>query len=404
MTTQPAGVIATDHTRPLIRLRPGTGRRLKAGHPWAFSNEIAMRPEMRALPPGGLVRLEGDDGVRFGTAFYNPHSLIAARRLDPDPEARIDAAWFGLRFAEAASLRRRFFATPFYRLVHAEADRLPGLIIDLFGSFAVLEANTAGMDLLLPEITAALEALLPLHGLLARNDSPARRLEGLGGESHRLAGSVPDDLTVEEGGVRFPIDPIRGQKTGWFYDQRENRDRIAALARGARVLDLFCHTGGFGLRAAAAGAARVVLVDSSGAALELAENAARRNSLRAEFRRADAFSEMAERASRAEQFDIVICDPPPFIPTRKDEAAGLRGYERMARLAAALVAPAGFLFAASCSHHASPESFAEAVARGLAGAARSGRIAHAGGAGPDHPTHPHLPESAYLKTVLIQLF
>lgn len=397
-------IAAAYETHPLVRIRPGAERRLKTGHPWAFSNEIAMHPELRSLPPGGLIRLEGDDGVRFGTAFYNPRSLIAARRLDADPEARIDRDWFGDRLAEAASLRQHFFTTPFYRLVHAEADRLPGLIVDRFDRFAVVQANAAGMDRLLPEITSALQALLPLQGVLARNDASARRLEGLEEETKLLAGSVPDDLAVEEGGVNFPIDPMRGQKTGWFYDQRENRDRVAALARGARVLDVFCHTGGFGLRAAAQGAARVMLVDSSSAALALAGKTAERNGLRVELQRADAFSAMAELAANGEQFDIVVCDPPPFIPTRKDQASGLRGYERMARLAAALVAPAGFLFAASCSHHASADAFAEAVARGLAKAGRSGRIVHAGGAGPDHPTHPHLPESAYLKTMLIQVF
>lgn len=364
-----------------------------------------MRPELKALAPGALVRLEGDDGVRFGAAFYNPHSLIAARRLDADAMARIDADWLAPRFAEAARLRQRFFSAPFYRLVHAEADRLPGLIVDRYGPFAVLEANSAGMDRILPEITAALVAVLPLQGVFARNDSPARRLEGLITEEVRLLlGSAPDDLAVEEGGMRFPIDPLHGQKTGWFYDQRPSRDRVASLARGARVLDVFCHTGGFGLRAAAAGAARVVLVDSSAAALALAEEAAARNGLSAEVLRADAFSALADLASGGEQFDIVVADPPPFIPTRKDQAAGLRAYARLARLAAALVAPAGFLFVASCSHHASPEAFGEAVAQGLARAGRSGRVVHAGGAGPDHPVHPQLPESAYLKTMLIELF
>ncbi|MGH7122343.1 MAG: class I SAM-dependent rRNA methyltransferase [Acetobacteraceae bacterium] len=391
-------------TRPLVRLRAGAGRRLKAGHPWAFSNEIAMRPEFKALAPGGLVRLEGDDGVSFGTAFYNPHSLIAARRLDADAEAKIDADWFALRLAEAASLRERFFTAPFYRLVHAEADRLPGLIVDRYGGFAVLEANSAGMDRLLPEITAALAAVLPVQDVLARNDSAARRLEGMAEEVRLLRGTIPDDLAVEEGGVRFPIDPVHGQKTGWFYDQRPNRDRVAALARGARVLDVFCHTGGFGLRAAAAGAARVVLVDSSAAALALAEQAAEQSGLHAELLRADAFSALADFAAGGERFDIVVADPPPFIPSRKDQAAGLRAYARLARLAAALVAPAGFLFLASCSHHASPEAFGEAVAEGLARARRGGRIVHAGGAGPDHPVHPALPESAYLKAMLVQLF
>ncbi|MGH7050218.1 MAG: class I SAM-dependent rRNA methyltransferase [Acetobacteraceae bacterium] len=395
---------AAGGTRPLIRLRPGTAHRLKAGHPWAFSNEIAMRPEWRELPAGGLVRLEADDGVRFGVSFYNPRSLIAARRLEADPEATIDAAWLGRRLAEAASLRERFFAAPFYRLAHAEADRLPGLIVDRFGTLAVIQANAAGMDRLEADVVTALQATFAVQGVLARNDSPARRLEGLTEEVRLLAGSLPEDLVVEEGGVGFPIDPGGGQKTGWFYDQRLNRDRLATLAPGARMIDFYCHTGGFGLRAKAAGAERVVLVDRSAPALALAERAARRNGLAAEFRRGDAFQMMAECASRGERFDIVACDPPPFIPSRKDQAAGLRGYERMARLAATLVAPGGFLFAASCSHHASPEAFGEAVARGMTRAGRGGRIVHAGGAGPDHPTHPHLPESAYLKTCLVQIF
>ncbi len=390
--------------RPLIRLRPGADRRLKSGYPWAFSNEIAMSPELREFPAGGLVRLEGDDGVRFGTCFFNPHSLISARQLDHDPTAEINSGWVQLRLAEAASLRARFFATPFHRLVHAEADRLPGLIIDRFGPLAVVQANTAGMDRLLPEITAALEALLPLTAVLARNNSAMRGLEGLPTEVRLLLGALPADLVVEEGGISFPIDPQGGQKTGWFYDQKESRDRIAGLARGARVLDLFCHTGGFGLRAAAAGAERVLLVDSSAAALALAREAAGRNGLAVEFKREDCFAAMADLAASGRKFDIVVADPPPFIPARKDQAAGLRGYGRMARMAAALVAPGGFLFVASCSHHAAPDAFAAAIAHGLARAGRTGRTLHAGGAGPDHPIHPHLPESAYLKTLLIQLF
>ncbi|HWA81281.1 MAG TPA: class I SAM-dependent methyltransferase, partial [Acetobacteraceae bacterium] len=256
--------------RPLLRLRPGADRRLKAGYPWAFSNEIAPRPELRALPPGGLIQLEGDDGTRFGTCFYNPHSLIAARRLDRDPAARIDGAWIRNRLEEAAHLRARFFAGPFYRLAHAEADRLPGLIIDRFGPLTVVQANSAGMDRLLPEITEALQALLPCSSVLARNDSSVRGLEGLPAEVRMLAGTLPADPVVEEGGLVFPIDPQGGQKTGWFHDQRESRDRIASLANGARVLDLFCHTGGFGLRAAASGAREVLMVDSSAPALALA--------------------------------------------------------------------------------------------------------------------------------------
>ncbi len=391
------------NTRPLLRLNKGQERRLKAGHPWAFSNEIAMRPDYRALPPGLPVRLEGDDGWRFGTFMFNPHSLIAARLLDQDPGAAIDAAFVARRVAEAAGLRSRVCDGPYHRLVHAEADRLPGLIVDRYGDVAVVQANTAGMDRLLPDIVAALTSLLPLRAVVARNDSAARGHEGLPETAGMLHG---DDAAAEvvEGGVVFPVDLLSGQKTGFFFDQRPNRDRVAALANGARVLDVFCHTGAFGLRCAAAGASQVTLVDASAPALELARDAAARNGLaRVATRRGDAFEVLAERARAGEVFDIVVCDPPAFAKSKKDQAAGLRGYGRMARLAAALVAPGGFLFVASCSHHAPTDLFALAIAEGLHRARREGRIVFAGGAGPDHPVHPHLPESAYLKAQVLQL-
>jgi 23S rRNA (cytosine1962-C5)-methyltransferase len=209
---------------------------------------------------------------------------------------------------------------------------------------------------------------------------------------------------VLEGGVRFPVDPLAGQKTGWFFDQRPNRDHVAALAEGARVLDVFSHAGGFGLRCAALGACDVTLVDSSAPALAQAEQAAALNGMaeRVHSRRGDAFDAMAALAG--ERFDIVVCDPPAFARSKKDAAAGLRAYGRMARLAAALVAPGGFLFVASCSHHASLDVWAGQIASGLRRARREGRILYTGGAGPDHPVHPQLPESAYLKAQLIQLF
>ena len=390
--------------RPLIRLKPGHERRLKSGSPWAFSNEIEMRPAYRSLPPGAPVRLEGDDGWRFGTFAFNPHSLIAARLLDRDPDAAIDADWVRKRIEQAAALRARVTDSLYHRLVHAEADRLPGLIIDRYNDVFVLQANTAGMDRLTAEIVAGLQALFRPRAIVARNDSPVRALEGLPERVELLHGH---DAEVEavEGGVRFPIDPLSGQKTGFYYDQRPNRDRVTALAAGARVLDVFCHIGAFGLRCAAAGAAHATLVDSSVPALERADIAAARNGLtgRVTTRRGDAFEVMTELAA-GERFGVVICDPPAFVKAKKDQAAGLRAYARMARLAASLVAPDGFLFVASCSHHAPADAFAAAVAEGLHRARREGRIIASGGAGPDHPVHPHLPESAYLKTQLIQLF
>jgi 23S rRNA (cytosine1962-C5)-methyltransferase len=389
--------------RPVLRLNPGQGRRLRDGSPWVFSNEIAMKPEYRQMPPGGLVRLESDNAAPLGTFMFNPHSLIAARLLDRDPAAAIDVDWLRGRLHEAIALRGRICDTAFHRLVHAEADRLPGLVIDRYGDVAVLQANTAGMDRLTPLIVEALTALLPLRAVVARNDSGARRQEGLAENVAMLFGT---DAGVEvlEGGLRFPVDLLSGQKTGWYFDQRPNRDRVSALADGARVLDVFCHVGAFGLRCATAGAREVMLVDSSAPALALAEQAAALNDVaeRVVVRRGDAFDAMTALAG--EQFDIVICDPPAFARTRKDAEAGLRAYGRMARLAAPLVAPGGFLFVASCSHHAPMESWAGQIAFGLQRARREGRILFTGGAGPDHPVHPQLPESAYLKVQLIQVF
>ena len=390
---------------PLIRLKPKQERRLRSGHPWAYSNELATTPDHRAWPPGTLVKLQSAEAWRFGTFMFNPHSLIAARMLDQDSEAEIGAEWVRERLAAAIALRARVVPGTHHRLVHAEADRLPGLVIDRFGDAAVVQANAAGMDRLLPEITAGLLDLLPLRLIVARNDSAARLQEGLPQEVRPLHGDASEaEAWAEEGGLRFPIDPLSGQKTGFFYDQGPNRDRIAALAPGARVLDVFCYTGAFGLRAAAAGAAAVTLVDSSQPALDRAMAAAALNGLvGVSALRGDGFDSMAALASAGERFGIVVCDPPAFAKSHRDQEAGLRAYHRMTRLAASLVLPGGFLFVASCSHHAPLDLFTAQVSAALHKARREGRIIHTGGAGPDHPVHPHLPESAYLKSLLLQL-
>jgi 23S rRNA (cytosine1962-C5)-methyltransferase len=388
----------------MLSLLPGHGRRLRAGAPWVFSNEIAWRPEFRQLQPGTAVRVEGAEGWRYGTFVFNPRSLIAARLLDRDPGAVIDEGWLSARIDAAVRLRQRVCDTPYYRLVHAEADGLPGLIVDRYDDVLVLQANTAGMDRLLSPLVEALVRGMAPRAVVARNDSAARELEGLTPVVAVVHGGDPTAI-VEEAGLRFDIDPLGGQKTGWFFDQRPNRDRVAALAAGARVLDVFCHTGAFGLRCVASGADRVTLVDQSRPALGEAELVAARNGLRprVELRQGDAFDAMAEAGAAGERYDIVICDPPAFAKSRKDQEAGLRAYARMTRLAARLVAPSGFLFVASCSHHAPAELFATRVAEGLAKAGRDGRIVHSGGAGPDHPVHPHLPETAYLQSKLIAL-
>lgn len=389
---------------PLIRLLPGRDRRVKAGHPWAFSNEIAMTPAARALPPGTPVKLEGDDGVRHGVWHFNPHSLIAARLLDRDPAAVPDAAWFAARIAEAVRLRARLGLGNHYRAVHAEADGLPGLIVDRYGDAFALQANTAGMEAATPLIVGALRGLLAPRAIVARNDAAVRSLEGLD-EHTRLLEGQDASARVEEGGLVFAVDLLAGQKTGWFHDQRENRARVAALAGGATILDAFCHTGGFGLIAARSGASSVTLLDRSEPALHLAMATARAHGLadRVTAMRGEAMETMERLADQRRRFDIVVADPPAFARARKDLGVALRGYQRLARLAASLVAPGGFLFIASCSHHVDPPAFADAVAQGLWRARREARLLWSGGAGPDHPVHPMLPESAYLKAQLIAL-
>ncbi len=390
--------------RPLIRLAPGGDRRVKAGHPWAFSNEIVMTATQRALPPGCVVRLEGDDGVRHGAWQFNPHSLIAARRIDANPEAACDAAWYQARIGACLALRERLFDAPFYRLVHAEADGLPGLIIDRYGDAVAMQANTAGMEAATPHIVAALRALFAPRVIVARNDSPIRKLEGLG-EAVTLLHGDDGTATVEESGLRFPVDLLGGQKTGWFFDQRANRALVARLAPGRSMLDAFCHTGGFGLAAAAAGAREVTLLDRSEHALDHAMQAARLAGFadRVTPLKAEALDHLERMTASGRQFEVVVADPPAFAKTRKDQPAALRGYAKLARLAAGLVAPDGILFIASCSHHVAPPDFAEAIAWGVHKARRESRILASVGAGPDHPVHPALPESAYLKGLLLHL-
>ena len=404
-SASPSAPSAAAAARPVVRLLSGHVRRPRRGHPWIYSNEIAMDAAARAIGPGAVVRIADAGGGMLGCATFNPRSLIAARLLSRDAGEAIDAAFLRRRINAAAALRARLFERPHYRLVHAEGDRLPGLVIDRFDDVFVCQANTAGMARLLPAITEALEALFVPRAVVLRADTPVRALEGLDAESRVLAGAIDGPVAVEDGGLRAFADVIEGQKTGWYFDQCANRGFVADLAPGARMLDLYAYAGGFALRAAAAGASEAIAVDRSEPALDLGRRAAAENGLgdRCRFVRAEAFAEMARLASEGERFDIVVADPPSFVKNRRVLKPGLRGYRKLARMAAALVAPGGFLFIASCSHNVAADAFAEAVRQGLHDAERGGRILRASGAGPDHPQHSALPESAYLKALTLQL-
>jgi 23S rRNA (cytosine1962-C5)-methyltransferase len=388
--------------RPIVRLKPHEGRRARAGAPWVFSNEIVMDAGTKSLVPGSVVTLKGDDGQDFGTFYFNSKSLIAARLLDNTAGAPVDREFLTARIARALALREALFERPFYRLVNSEGDGLPGLTIDRFGNSAILQITTAGMENLLEAIVAALEQLLSPEVIVLKNDSPARSLEGLETYVRAIKGEA-GRIVVEENDVRYFADPSSGQKTGWYYDQQENRSFIARLAKGASVLDAYSYAGGFTLAAAKAGAREAVGLDSSASALALAEESAAANRLSAKFVRCDVFEELERLAQAGETFNIVVADPPPFVRARKDLEPGAKAYRKLARLAARVTAPNGFLLLASCSHNISAERFGTECATGIARAERRSSLVRAAGAGPDHPVHSMLPEGAYLKALVYAL-
>ncbi|NOT40286.1 MAG: class I SAM-dependent rRNA methyltransferase [Alphaproteobacteria bacterium] len=390
--------------RPKVRLQPKHDARLRSGVPWAYSNEIAaMSAAVKALKPGTLVDLVDTKDANLGTAYFNPHSLIAARVLSRDAGAKIDAGYFRDRFDRARALRDRLVATPHYRLIHAEADGCPGLVIDRFDDIFVVQSGTAGMDQLEAHWIDALKVEFKPRAIVVKSDSPSRAHEGLKDDVRIAHGDLAAGVHVEEAGIRHTVDPINGQKTGWFFDQRDNRTFLTSLAKGATVLDAFSYLGAFGLGAAKAGAKSVVLMDSSQSALDASAATARAEKLDAEFRRCDVMEELEEIRPAGERFDIVSCDPPPFARSKKDLESGARGYRKLARLAAPLVAPGGFLCLASCSHAIDMARFQTECAVGISRADRTARLIRVAGAAADHPVHPMLPETAYLKSLTYQL-
>jgi 23S rRNA (cytosine1962-C5)-methyltransferase len=364
-----------------------------------------MDAAAKALAPGSVVTLTTAGGDRLGAAFFNPHPLVAARMLSHGSVETIDRAFFVTRLRAALAIRERLYDKPFYRLVHAEADGLPAVIVDRMGDVFVVQLNAAGPDAAADDILGALTEIFAPRAVVLKNDSPARAVEGLALETRVARGALDGPVEIVENGARFLIDPLGGQKTGWFYDQRDSRAFVAQLAKGGRVLDAYCYGGGFGIACAMADAASVTLLDRSEAALDSAISSAALNGVRevCATLHEEVFAALAKLIEAGEKFGVVVVDPPAFAKSRKDVPTALKGYRKLARMAAGLVEPGGILFAASCSHNIGVPEFGEAVARGLADAGRTGRILRAAGAGPDHPIHPMLPESAYLKSLTVAL-
>jgi len=382
---------------PVLRLKRNEDRRLQAGHLWVFSNEVdAQQTPLPKFTPGELVRVLAHNDRALGLAYVNPQSLICARLLGTWKLP--NAAWFAARIRIALRLRERLYAEPYYRVVYGESDALPGLVIDRYGAQCVVQIGTAGMERLKAPIQEAVLQVLECDTLLFKNDGAARELEGLPAYVEAGRGGIDEYGSVVEENLRFALPLAQGQKTGWFFDQAANRRALTKYVRaGARVLDVFSYVGAWGLRAARDGAAEVICVDSSALALELAAQNAERNALKVTMRKGDAFAVLEALAGEGARFDIVIVDPPAFAKRKKDLPKALAAYKRLNQLAMQLLAADGILVSCSCSYHVSAEQLQEAIAKAARGADKHVQLLEMGGQAPDHPVHPAIPETRYLK-------
>jgi 23S rRNA (cytosine1962-C5)-methyltransferase len=389
-----------------LRLKRHEERRLRAGHLWVFSNEVdtAATP-LTAFEPGQPVEIQDAAARPLGTGYVNPQSLICARLVSRHRDEPFSGALIARRIALALALRERLYEEPYYRLVHGEGDGLPGLVVDRYGEVLVVQINTAGMERMRDVVLAALKDQLSPAGALLRNDSPVRTLEGLALYTETVVGEVPERVSVREQGLAFEVALGAGQKTGWFFDQRENRLRLPRFVAERRVLDLFSYVGAWGVRAAACGAAQVLCVDESAPALELAAHNAERNGVgeRVATLRGEAFHALRDLHAAGERFDVVILDPPAFIKRRKDLKSGVAAYRRLNAQAMRLLTRDAVLISCSCSYLLTQQDLLRQI---LAAARREDRelqVLGFGHQGPDHPVHPAIPETAYLKAVFARV-
>lgn len=382
-----------------LRLKKNEDRRLRAGHVWIFSNEvdIAATP-LTAFTPGDPVQIEAANGHVLGTAYVNPHSLIAARLVSRNEKYKLDRSLIVHRLNVALSLRARLYAQPFYRLVFGEADALPGLVVDRYGDVCVAQITTAGMERVKDDIVAALVKVVRPRAILWRNDSGARELEGLPRYIEPAHGEVPEFARIEENGVRFDVPLAAGQKTGWFFDQARNRTRMRAYVTDMRVLDVFSYIGGWGVQAAAAGAREVVCIDSSAQAGAWTARNAELNGVNVAVTTADAFDALRALRAAREKFDVVLVDPPAFIKRKKDARAGIEAYRRINEMALQVTATDGILISSSCSHHLPAETLLTQLLQASRHLDRSLQAIETGAQAPDHPLHPAIPETQYLKS------
>jgi 23S rRNA (cytosine1962-C5)-methyltransferase len=405
MSTSPAVPAISSSELPELRLKPREEKRLAGGHLWVFSNEVdTVRTPLTAFGTGELCRVLSSSDRFLGYAYVNPHALICARILGRDPGFLPGKSLLVHRLQVALALRQKLYAQPFYRLVYGESDGLPGLVLDRFGDVVVGQIGTAGMEALKPAIAAAVAKVIGPQTLIWKNDSGARELEGLPSYVETAFGPAVAEAVVEENGVRFFVPMGQGQKTGWFYDQAANRSALLKYVRGARVLDVFCYLGAWGLAAARAGASEVLCVDSSAPALELLQRSAAANGLgNVRTERADAFEALAALRAAGEKFDVVIIDPPAFIKRRKDAPKGQAAYRKLNQQAMQVLARDGFLVSCSCSHHLAQDDLIVVIQQAARHVDRFAQVVEVGGHAPDHPLHPAIPETRYLKSLFCRI-
>ena len=399
LTSLPSSSRADSGRARELRLKRGEERRLSSGHLWVFSNEIdSDATPLAAFAPGDLAQIKSQRGQFLGHAYVNPHALICARILGRDPAHPVGRELIDARLRAALALRERLYPDPYYRLVFGESDGLPGLVLDRYGDVLVGQIATAGMEALKETVAAAVRELLAPAGLYWKNDSGARQLEHLPQTAEAAFGEIPPEITAIEADLRFAAPLAQGQKTGWFYDQTHNRARLKRyLWPGARVLDVCSYVGAWGITALKAGAATASCIDSSETALDFARRNAQANAVALQTVRADAFDAMKALHERGERFDVVVLDPPAFIKRKKDVPQGQAAYRKLNQLALSLIDAEGLLVSCSCSYHLAPEELVGAIQSAARHSGRFVQILESGGQSPDHPIHPAIPETRYLK-------
>ncbi len=387
---------------PDLYLKKNEDKRLRKGHLWVFSNEVdTKRTPLDTFSAGDMVVVKDSTGKVLGSAYINPNTLVCARLIARKPSQKVGANLFNDRISTALAFREQLFpGKPYYRLVFGESDGLPGLVIDRFGSVLSVQITTAGVEKQKEALINTLVELLSPDAIILKNDNSQRQLENLSQESEVIYGTMPDTLVIEENEVKFQLNAVDGQKTGWFYDHRDSRAKLAKLAKNKRVLDLFSYSGAWGIPAAVAGATEVTCVDSSESALSLAESSAKLNNVQDKMQlvRSDVFEFLKQARENSERYDIIILDPPALVKRKKDFKAGYEAYRRLNHLALQVLSKNGILVSASCSHHLTKANLHEILRSSARHIDRHLVFFATGSQGPDHPIHPAIPETEYLKT------